>query len=649
MHRGVKMYRTRKVPFEYKNKQDFQEKLVEWIGDVLYDHLPEHEYEVRDEQIFTAFQIADAVGNPKAHLAEAGLGTGKTFAYLLSAIPFARMSKKPVVIASATTALQEQLAGETGDIKKLGDVLQLSIDARMAKDPNQYLCDVRAEENRDRLGENAEMINQWIQTTKVGERSEIPTITDKEWRLLKWDESMNCDTCQERGYCRMVKAREHYRQTQDLLIVDHATFFQDLWTREERELTGRTTILPEYSAVIFDEGHKVLLPSMVQAGQYVNREEMAMMIESLEELQGVREELLYKTELVRKGAYLFFKNLKPCIEVVAGEQRFNVKKTPELVKAATTFYKTLDQLLLELQIEQGLYSEALTPTQAQACEIQIERAMWALKSYAMDTTHAMLSWVERKDASFWVVPRNIGDRLDKYLFKKGIPAIFTSATLSHEGDFEYFRRLLGLKLPTYSTIGSPFDLARQVKVYLPEQEKRLAVLVKLLRENNGRALVLTSLPTEMKRIRQALKDQVFPFEMLWEDQGDRGYLVRKFREDENSVLIGSPFWEGIDVPGDALTLVVVWDLPLHIQDPLIEAQRKDAQLEGRDPVTTVDYKEMALRLKQGCGRLIRTEKDHGTIVILDKVLGTPYESYVRGALPKDAPVYEREIPTLSEV
>ena len=642
------MYGKREVPFEYRNRQDFQEKLVEWIGDVLYDHLPENNYEVRDEQIFTAFQIADAIGGSKAHLAEAGLGTGKTFAYLLSAIPYARMSKKPVVIASATTALQEQLAGESGDIKKLGQVLKLNIDARMAKDPNQYLCDVKASDNIDRLGEHADAISEWMKTTKVGERSEIPTITDKEWRLLKWDESMNCDTCQERGYCRMVKAREYSRQTQDLLIVDHATFFQDLWTRDERIFSGRTPILPEYSAVIFDEGHKVLLPAMVQAGQYVNREEMATMVADLEELQGVREELLYKTELVRKGAYLFFKHLKPAIEVVAGEQRFNVKKTPELVKAAATFYKTLDQLLLEMQIEQGLYSEALTPTQTHAYELQIERAMWALKAYYTDPGNTMLSWVERKDASFWVVPRNIGDRLQKHLFKKGIPAIFTSATLSNKGDFDYFIRTLGLDKPSYSTIGSPFDLAHQVKVYLPETDRRLATLVKLLRDNGGRALVLTQSMTEMKRIRKALEGQVFPFNMLYEDEGDRGYLIRRFREDETSVLLGTNFWEGIDIPGESLTLVVVWDLPLQIQDPLVEVQRKDARAEGLDPVKVVDYPEMALRLKQGCGRLIRTESDHGHIVILDKVIDTPYESYVRGALPQDAQVYVRELPTLKD-
>lgn len=641
------MYTKRKVPFEYENKQDFKEKLVEWVGDVLYDYLPEHGYEVRDEQIYTAFQIADAICGKKTHLAEAGLGTGKTFAYLLSAIPYARFTGKPVVIASATTALQEQLAGESGDIRKLSEVFGLDVDARMAKDPNQYICDVKANENiHNMIGENFDMIGNWINTSRVGERSEVPKISDKEWKKLNWDDSMNCSICLARGYCRMVKARERYRGTKDLLIVDHATFFHDLWTREERIANGEIPILPNYSSVIFDEGHKIFLPAMVEAGQNINKSEMAMMLSDLAELQGARESLYHKTELVRKGAYIFFKNLRASIEVVAGEERFNVKKDTSLVKAAVIFRKTLDNLLLEMQIEQGLYTESLSLTQIQAYEMQIEKAMWALDKFCKDQNNEMFSWVERKDASFWVVPRNIGERLNKYLFSKEIPSIFTSATLSNKGNFDYFCRRLGLNNPTTSTIGSPFDLENQVKVYIPETKNKIEALFKLLKDNEGRALVLTSSLMEVKRIRKELQGKDFPFEMIWEDQGERGYLVRKFREEETSVLIGANFWEGIDIPGEALTLVVVWDLSLNVKDPLVEIQRKDAIEQDCDPVTTVDYPEMALRLKQGCGRLIRTEDDYGSIVILDSVMGMPWENYVRGALPAEAKVYLSEVPTL---
>lgn len=643
------MCARRKEPFDYKNKQEFQAKLVEWIGDVLYDFLPEHGYEVRDEQIFTAFQIADAICGKKVHLAEAGLGTGKTFAYLLSAIPYARLTGKPVVIACATTALQEQLAGAGGDINTLSQLLGLEVDARMAKDPHQYICDVRVNENMEKFGERSNEIYEWLNKTKLGERSEIPTISDREWRKMKWEESMACDICSDRGFCKLVKAREQYRGTKDLLIVDHETFFHDLWTREERLARGQSPILPDYCAVVFDEGHKVLLPAAMQAGQQISREEMDSMISDLEELQGVRESLASITDLMENASHSFFRQLQHAI--VAGEntERVSISRNDALLKAANSFRKILDQLLLELQIEQELYTESLSPNQIQAYEGQIERTIWALDQFCRDQGDHIVSWVEQKNGSFWVVPRRIDDMLNKHLFQKEIPVVFTSATLSNEGNFDYFKRTFGLKGPSSSTIGSPFNLENQVTIYLPETTNKIEYLVSLLKENGGRALVLTNSLNEVKNIRKALQGYHFPFEMIWEDEGERGYLVRKFREEETAVLIGANFWEGIDVPGEALTLLVIWELPLKAHDPLIEVQRKEVREQGLDSVTTVDYPEMALKLKQGCGRLIRTEDDKGVIVILDPVVGTSWESYVMGALPSGARIFPKEYPKLNDL
>ena len=638
------MSMRKKEAFNWGNKEEFHVKLVEWIGDVFYDILPEYGYELRDEQIFTAFQIADGLCDKKVHLGEAGLGTGKTFAYLLSAIPYARFTGKPVVIACATTALQEQLGGPGGDIKTLSRLLGLDIDARMAKDLDQYICDVRVNENMEEISGMSDEIKEWLNKTKLGERSEIPTISDSEWKKLKWEESMACDICSSRGFCKPVKAREEYRLTKDLLIVDHETFFHDLWTREERLANGQLPLLPAYSAVIFDEGHKVLLPASMQAGQEINREEIDIMISILEELQGARDSLMSTAAMMEDASNLFFMQLEDSL--IAGEstERLSIGINHALLKAANNFRKILDNLLLELQIEQELYTESLSPNQIQAYEGQIERVIWALDKFCRNEGTNIVAWVEERDGSFWVVPRGIADMLNKHLFQKEISVVFTSATLSNEGNFDYFIRTLGLKNPSKSTIGSPFDLENQVVVHLPETSNKIEDLVSLLKDNGGRALILTNSLDEVKEIRKGLKGYDFPFEMIWEDEGERGYLVRSFREEETSVLIGSNFWEGIDVPGKALTLLIIWELPLKIQDPLIEVQRKDAIEQGLDPITTVDYPEMALRLKQACGRLIRTKDDNGAIIILDPVIGTPWENYVMGALPKGARVYSKEYP-----
>lgn len=627
-----------KQPFEYARNEEFQQKLVDWIGDVLYDELPEHGYEVRDEQIYTAFQVAEAMCNKKVHFAEAGLGTGKTFAYLLSAIPYARHTGKPVVIACATSALQEQLAAEGGDVQTLSRLLGLEVDVRMAKDPNQYICDVRIEENTEGFGEMSKEINDWLATTKLGERSEMPTIPDYIWKRMKWEESMPCDICPNRGYCKLVKAREAYRGTTDLLIVDHETFFHDLWTREDRIANGKTPILPNYSAVIFDEGHRILLPAAMQAGWQINREEIDGMVAAIEEIQGARESLAVITGYVGKASDAFFETLRQCLVPNDGGKRNSIRIVPPVLKAAEVFHKTLDRLLLELQIEQELYMESLSPTQLQAFEGQIERAMIALSRFVRNRSNEIISWMEQKTGTFWVVPRNTGEMLNKQLYQKGIPVIFTSATLSNDGDFSYLASTIGAKNPSSSTIGSPFDMENQVTVYLPQVKNKYGVLASILKQNGGRALVLTDSMRELKKIRKALEQVEFPFELLWEDKADRGYLVRTFKEDETSVLIGTDFWEGMDVPGAALTLVVIWNLPLSTKDPLIEMQRKEAIERGEDPVVTVDFPEMGLKLKQGCGRLIRREEDKGKIVVLDPVIGKPWEAVVMGALPEGAKI-----------
>ncbi len=646
------MSTRQKAIFDYDKKEEFPVKLAEWIGDVFYDILPEHGYEVREEQIFTAFQLADAVCNKKVHLAEAGLGTGKTFAYLLTAIAYARFSGKPVVIACASTALQEQLAGPKGDIQSLSHILGLEIDARMAKDPRQYICDVRADESRSLFTEKSNTmsneIDEWLKKTNRGERSEMPLVPDRIWKHIGWNESMSCEMCFSRGYCKLIKAREHYRPTQDLIIADHGTFFHDLWTRDEAIADGKLPILPNYSAVIFDEGHKVILPAAIQAGQQIVKEDIDNIIITIEEIQGARESLISIVGDLEEASSDFFKKLNNCGIKDETSNRLALQIDNTLLKAGETFHKALDHLLLEIQIEQELYIEALPSSLLKTYETQIERAMIALSRFFRNKSKDVITWVDQLDGSLWVVPRNLSKMLDLHLFQKDLPVVFTSATLSNEGDFSYFTRTLGLKNPTSSTVGSSFDIENQVVIYLPQylsnnnEDVRFSLnvkkLVSLLKQNDGRALVLTNSLDEVRKIRRELADYQLPFEVLWEDKGERGYLVQKFRDEVSTVLIGANFWEGIDVPGEALTLLIVWQLPFPSLDPLIEVQRKEAMVEGLDPMKTVDYPEMGLKLKQGCGRLIRTENDRGSIVIMESVIGEPWEKVVMGALPSGARV-----------
>jgi len=641
-----------KVPFAFQNRIDFPAKLAEWIGQVFYEILPEHGYEIRDEQIYTAFQIAEAVCRGRVHFAEAGLGTGKTFAYLLSAVAYARFKGKPAVIACASTALQEQLAGYKGDIEKLSGLLGLNIDARMAKDPHQYICDIKVNRFNNlhfQQPDNAlDGVLQWAEETRLGERSEIPDLPDQVWTQVAWDETMPCETCSTRGFCKLVKARKHYRSALDLIVCDHGTFFNDLWTRDDRIAEGKLPLLPDYSAVIFDEGHKILLPAALRAGRQVVKEDMDNMVSSIEKIQGARTSLISIAFALDKAAPRFFKSL---YRLVAGDDRtdrLTVRLNDKLLNAAYTLRRALETLHFELQNEQELHLYSLSHARLQAYEAKVERAVLALDRFCRNRGEDVIFWADRLDKSFWVVPRDLSGLLNKHLFARRLPVVFSSATLSIGGNFSYFARSLGLKEFSSSSVDSSFEFEQQAMIYLPQRlpavdrpnwfPKAIRRLVSLLRNSRGRALVLTNRPSDVGKIRTALKEYRLPFKFLWEDSAERGSLVRRFREETSSVLVGSGFWEGIDVPGEALSLLVIWQLPFPPQDPLIEARRCEMQKQGLDPVTAVDYPEMGLRLKQGCGRLIRSRNDRGAIALLEPVLGMPWEQAALAALPADAKI-----------
>ncbi|HLO03180.1 MAG TPA: ATP-dependent DNA helicase, partial [Symbiobacteriaceae bacterium] len=215
-----------RLPFKARTEQEYSKALNDWLSWVFYDELPRHGFEVREEQIYTSFRIARALQTGKPLFAEAGPGTGKTFAYLLPALCHARLKGKPVVIASATPVLQAQLTRPDGDIQTLSKLLGLDVDVRLAGDPAEYLCEWKAEKlgNAAREGEEWERLREWAQRTNTGARKEVPFAADDLWRKVAWDPGLPCDTCERRGHCHVMMARRHYRAAADLIICDHRLF-----------------------------------------------------------------------------------------------------------------------------------------------------------------------------------------------------------------------------------------------------------------------------------------------------------------------------------------------------------------------------------------------------------------------------------------
>lgn len=255
-----------RLPFPARTGGEFDRGLFAWLGHVFYDVLPVHGYELREEQIYTTFRIAQAFVNGTILFAEAGSGTGKTFAYLLPAVCYARFRGMPVVVASASSTLQAQLADPKGDIQTLSRLLGLDIDARLAVDPTDCLCQLKADNLPvDRPMKGWKALHNWTGRTQTGARSEVPGVPDELWEHVAWDLSLPCDTCRRRGTCHVTAARRHYRAAADLVVTDHRFFCRDLLTRAERQELGLLPLLPSYSAAVLDEGHH--LPDVWQRSQ----------------------------------------------------------------------------------------------------------------------------------------------------------------------------------------------------------------------------------------------------------------------------------------------------------------------------------------------------------------------------------------------
>lgn len=615
------------LPFRARNDAEFHQNLTEWLSDVFYERLPARGYEIREEQIYTAFRMARALVDGTTLLAEAGPGTGKTFAYLLPAVCYARMKGAPVVISSASHVLQAQLADPEGDIQTLSRLLDLKIDARLAADPAEYVCELKvthAMPARPPVGWDA--FRDWAEKTGSGARREVPDLPDESWELLAWDPSLPCDTCPRRGHCHLMTARRGYRAAADLVICDHRLFSRDLLTRAERLDGGQVPLLPPYSAAILDEGHHV--PDIWQRAQgyALSKRRLEGALERVGELVD-REETLWVLGRAGQAARQFFAAL--AVAALPGEGKRHVTRNSGLLDVGVHLDTALEALQEALVTDEAMHEGLDLEAELQAYQGRLDELRAALRLLRAPEA---IAWVEGAD--LWVVPRKPAGLFGTGRLSPGTPVIFSSATL----EPEYQARVLDLPAHQSTQVGVPFDLAEQELIYQPAADgDSLSQLVEVLRATGGRALVLLNSIAEVRRYKALLAPLELPWPLIFEGDGARGAQLERFRSEVESVLFGTTFWEGVDVPGEALSCCIIPALPFPEHDPLIVERRAQAKADGDDPFVAVDLPEMLIRLKQGAGRLIRTAQDRGVLVLLDRsYLKEPWAEAVDAALPEDA-------------
>jgi len=609
-----------KMPFPLSKDKSFYESLNDWIGDTLYDELTEKGFECRDEQIYMAFQIEQALREKKVLFAEAGVGTGKTIAYLLPAIAYARYTGKPALISCADETLIDQLVKEDGDIRKISEALGLDIDVRLAKSRDQYLCLKRLEEAGNTIDEDyvdvvADELPEFVYGSgslqsifPYGERSDYPDLSDEDWKTVNFHPIQQCSACDVRNRCGQTIHRNHYRESVELVICSHDFYMEHIWTKESRKRQGQLPLLPEPSMIVFDEGHLLEYSAQRALTYEVQNSTLLNLLERIM-VDGIRESTLLLMERLIDSHEAFFKLLDVLADKTENDRKA-IEKSPELLVIGKEVVEISNSLLEEFVFEGELY---IIP----AYDLRMVEEYLDQYIYSMDlftSQNDAVDWLEGREgeSTLVIMPRLVTDILREKLFSSNTPIVFSSATLSVGETFTYLADGLGIQDYLSFSVESPFDYDEVMEVFATDVEaggkaKRALELL----EDGEQTLILFKSERAMNHFKVSVPSE-WQNRIAFEGERELSSIVRDFQQKKVPVLCSYHLWEGLDIPQDALTRVIIYDLPLPPSDPLFDARREHA----KDSFREVDLPFMLLRLRQGAGRLIRTSADSGTVHLL---------------------------------
>ncbi len=577
----------------------------------------------RDVQQQMANAVEQAIADEAELVVEAGTGTGKTFAYLVPAI----LSGKRVIVSTGTKALQDQLFHR--DLPRVRAALGRAIKTALLKGRSNYLCWYRLDKTRrDGMLNSRQQVDQlmrvsgWANRSKAGDISELDAVPEDSpiWpRVTSNAENCLGSECPFFNDCFVVKARRAAQEA-DLVVVNHHLLFADLAIKRE----GFGEILPGANVFVLDEAHQI--PEL--AGQFFGESISTRQLQELA-LDALRE------AAEASGTRAALEHIGPGIENLVRELRLAVNEAPK--RGAWPPLREQERVNLVLQslggavqaLFEALESIAEASEGLRACTDRAEILLKRFGLFMVEPPDDHVLWYEigERSLSVTATPLDVSEPLRDFRKRMRAAWIFTSATLSVGGRFEHFTRQMGLDEPATMALASPFDFARQSLCYLPRDlplpnapdytARLIQSVIPVLHASCGRAFLLFTSHRALKLSAELLASGPWP--LFVQGTAPRTALLAAFRASGNGVLLGAAsFWEGVDVRGDALSVVVIDKLPFASpDDPVLEARIRVMREDGGNPFADIQIPNAAIALKQGVGRLIRDVNDRGVLVLGD--------------------------------
>lgn len=597
-------------------------------------------YEYREEQVRMAEGCADALTRKQHLLVEAGTGVGKTVAYLIPAVLYSERGK-PVVVSTHTINLQGQLVDK--DIPLIRSVLEdHPFSAVLMKGRSNFLCLTELDHASSSLVYQAdplfERLREWAGETETGDVGEL------DFSFPDWAEvCCNPDTCKRQECVYHTDGCFYYRmrrnaEAADIVVVNHSLFFSDLGLRRQ---DPRTAILPDYSAVVFDEAHHLedvagsvfgvefsnyRVPSLLN--RIRKRRDIAISHGELQYIESASNILFDAFRQAHKQEFFF-------------EELYEEVGRGSIEDAARELQTLLDGLNTQL-LEQDTEGNEELKDRLDGYRRMLGRMRDELGEMFFGDHPNYFRWCEKQTGSRFancylhLSPISVADLLRESLWEPVDTVICTSATLSNSGTFCYTSGRLGAPEREEMILGSPFDFKSQALIYVPDDldfpserdEYADAVADRIddiLRATEGRAFVLFTSYRMLNAVFRRLQDRS-PFRLLRQGEMSNEQLIREFREDPSTCLMGvHSFWEGVDVKGERLSCVIIDKLPFAVPDsPIHKARCEAIEREGGNWFRDYAMPQAQIRLKQGFGRLIRTRSDYGVVAILDSRIHRKY-------------------------